>query len=642
MFDKLVDLLHKILYRLPELLLVAVALAIAVFAVLGRLMQYLDYAVIIFGSVIISSLFLMWIRKIKGDVEVREEWLFSFNQKRLTIIFVIFSCILLTANLLVDGRPFYLLILHGILYGIIIFQIFSKECKSTVILIELMVTTAFLLIPQMFGVAFYYGCGDVLPHTRWTYIISETGNISELLGDYFEYFTYHVLSSMLSQVGMVAENQAIYAVSISAYLIAVVFVYYLFKSITKTRYIPLVGVFLYITSNVLLFNFLKPAPRIMASVGFVILLYLIFRKFQVPIVSFILGALVSIYVILTHHAQTPVFLFVLVLLCAGSLLYQNRVFNGNKIIYLTYLTSVIIYFIYTYFNNIINIINKWVTPYLQSGEVQADSMVTADPDISFIFLQPIFQNIFIIFLGLLGLYLLVTNTPRNSQLITIIPFSIVAFLFVPTMIEAIPGMGGFSIYRWRMVLIILFALLMALGVSYLISTLAKRSRKYKKTGTMIVTGICIAIVITSPLLLNTMDNEIQYSDAFTPKEYFYFDSDIALFNYMSENIAYDSKIYSDREHRAYAYHSGTSSIYLPYYKFGYLIPEMFTERGATLNTDYLIYPKERFFRVGLWVTTGSDTRELVEATGDNAIVFNQNIYQYSSIYNNGDSINLHQ
>ena len=131
MFDKLVDLLHKILYRLPELLLVAVALAIAVFAVLGRLMQYLDYAVIIFGSVIISSLFLMWIRKIKGDVEVREEWLFSFNQKRLTIIFVIFSCILLTANLLVDGRPFYLLILHGILYGIIIFQIFfSRSIKS--------------------------------------------------------------------------------------------------------------------------------------------------------------------------------------------------------------------------------------------------------------------------------------------------------------------------------------------------------------------------------------------------------------------------------------------------------------------------------------------------------------------------------
>ena len=209
------------------------------------------------------------------------------------------------------------------------------------------------------------------------------------------------------------------------------------------------------------------------------------------------------------------------------------------------------------------------------------------------------------------------------------------------MIEAIPGMSGFSIYRWRMVLIILFALLMALGVSYLISTLAKRSRKYKKIGTLIVTGICIAIVITSPLLLNTLDNEIQYSDAFTPKEYFYFDSDIALFNYMSENIAYDSKIYTDREHKSYAYHSEASSIYLPYYKFGYLMPKMFTEPGTTLNTDYLIYPKERFFRVGLWVTTGPESRELVEATETNVNVFNQNIYHYSAIYNNGDSINLH-
>ena len=281
-----------------------------------------------------------------------------------------------------------------------------------------------------------------------------------------------------------------------------------------------------------------------------------------------------------------------------------------------------------------------VTPYLQSGEVEVDFLVTANPDISLIFLQPVFQNVFVIFLGLLGLYLLVTNTPHNSQLITIIPFSIVAFLFVPTMIEAIPGMSGLSIYRWRMVLIILFALLMALGITYLISTLAKRSSNYKKMGTWIATGICTVIVITSPLLLNTMDQEIQYSDAFTPKEYFYFDSDIALFNYMSKNIASDSKIYSDREHTKWAYHGGSSSIYFSYYQFRYSMMEMFTEPESTLNTDYLIYPKERFYRVGLWISTGPKTRELVEATDANVNVLNQNIYSYSSVYNNGESINL--
>lgn len=641
MFERVVDLLHRILYRMPEMLLVGTGIVSCILFVTNRLSAHLDSVCVVLGSVVLASLYLIWVRKRTVENNISEQYLFSFNQKRLTTIFFICALILLTTNLLVNGRPFWLLILHGLLYGIIIFQLFSKGGKTNIILVELMITTAFLLIPQMFGVAFYYGCGDILVHTQWTYLISETGNISELLGTYSSYFTYHVLSSIISQTGLIPINYAIYTISIVAFIISIIYVYHIFFEITSSRQISLTGLFIYITSNILLLNFLKPAPRIMATMGFIILLYLIFKKFKSSFCLGILGIIIAIYVTLTHHAQSPVFIFVLLLLCLGSLIYHKKLFIGNKIIYIIYAISIVSYFIYTYLYRIIDIVDRFVTPYLLSGERQADSMVIADPEISMIFLKPEFQNFFTVFIGLIGLYVLIVNTKRDSKLITLLPLSLVAMVIMSGIADVLPGATGLGTYRWKMVFIIVFALIMALGISYIVSTMGKNKAKHKKIGTFIVMVLCLSIVITSPLLLNSMDNEIQYSGIFEPNEYFYFDSDIALFNYMSENIALDSKIYSDREHTKWAYHSGTSSIYLPYYQFKYSMVNMFTEPESQLNTDYLIYPKERFYRVGLWLLTGSDSRELIKASDETINILSQNVYSYSSVYNNGDSINFY-
>lgn len=207
------------------------------------------------------------------------------------------------------------------------------------------------------------------------------------------------------------------------------------------------------------------------------------------------------------------------------------------------------------------------------------------------------------------------------------------------MLNLIPGMSGLGIYRWRMVLIIFFALLMALGAAYFITTMANRHPNKKRLGTAVMLVVCICIAVTSPVLLNSWDNDVQYTDAFTPKEYFYVDSDLSLFNYMSENIESGSTIYSDREHTKYSYHDSTSSIYYPYYSFSYQMMPMFEEIGAEINTQYLIFPEAKYQRTGIWILIGPESRALVTESKETTDIFNTNTYRYSTIYNNGDTMN---
>lgn len=375
MFTRIIDFLDKFLVCFPYILIIASTIVFIYSFFSGLLNRYFTEVVIILGSAFIASIFLIYTRKNQGDDNILCSHLFSFQQKRLTVIFLITASLLLIANLQANGRPFYLLILLGSLYIIIILQIFSNGCKPGIVLLELVAATAFLIVPQFFSPAFYYGCGDVLPHTKWVNLIIETGSISELLGEYSSYFTYHVLSAMLGQTGNIADNTAVYAVSAVAFMTSVLFVFYLFKGMSKNTWISLLGAFLYITANVLLLNFLKPAPRIMASVAFVILLYLIFKRWNTVTIPSILGGIVSVYLVLTHHAQAPVFLFVLGLLCMGNILYQNRLFVGNKIVYILYLVSLIAYFIYTYLAFILSWVEHHVISYIESWSVQEISMV---------------------------------------------------------------------------------------------------------------------------------------------------------------------------------------------------------------------------------------------------------------------------
>lgn len=643
--DSIIDNVHKLLSYIPHILIVTSVIALLFILFIGRY-DYLGFGGMIFGACIFTSLLLIYGNTKKLSNHLISDNFFSFSQNILIKLYIIAACALFVWNLI--GNPDLIqLILLGILYFIIILQIFSKKCGINIIIIEMIVTTLLLIVPQLFTPAFYYGCGDILVHTQWTYLISETGHIGSFLGDYSNFFTYHIFSSMSSQITNIAENDAIYLVSIGASVISLIFIYYVARCLTKSPRASIIAVFFYITLHPLLKNMLQPAPRLMATVAFFILLYILLKKWDKMFSPLILGGIIALYLILTHHAQTPIFLLVIVLLCMGSLIYYRKVFIGNKSVLYFYIFTVISYFVYTYFAQIFGFYLIRVAVRVENADIISSEIAGILHEVTFIKILSYVPQVILIIFTLIGLYLMIKRLPNNTKYIVLLPLILIFFFFMPEGVaDIIPITGQLNMYRWRMVFLPFFAIVMGMGVLAFINIVSATQDNLKKLGTIIVIVLCSILVITSPLLIYSYDNQLQYSsDQFTPNEYFFVDSDIALFTYIGTTIALDSTIYTDREHTKYSYLSKTPSIYLPYYKFSYAIESLFLNSDSSIHSQYLIYPEAKYNRAGIWVLTANNEydeikRILMKKSAEHTNNFTKNSYSYYQVYDNGDSINF--
>lgn len=640
--NKALQHIHYILSYFPYILLCFAIFLYLILWILQRV-DLIIYASTILLPSILASIILI-INKKRQTPCSDIAWNLDVSQKTLFKMYGLCLCIMIIW-LALGNRGLLQLLLMLIMYGIIIIQMCSKTPRSKIILIELMIITSALVLPQLFLPAYYYGDTDLLDHLHWASAIIESGNLLpyDVAYTYYAYPLYHVLIAITTIFTNFASNLSLYLVSTIPIICTIPLVYLLTRIFTKSDRVAIFASFFYALMPILLRNLITPAPRVMATAGFILILYLLFRDWgkSNAIIPYILIIIVTLYITLIHHAQLPLFYAAVFMLCIGSFLYHKKFFIGHLGGLITFLIITITYQIYNYLTKIVHLVRFNLLDSIQSGELgEVSTQTYATGSINLHTLLTLIASSVMIIFVVIGLYMLLTRVPSQKKIMILLPFSIILFVFyVPGIAEVSSTLiDSLQLLRFRLVMAPIFAIIMAVGCVYLYNILYRHSsRKIICRG--IIICLCLLLVISSVFFGYSRDNEIFYNDIFEPKEFYYNTSDLSILLYIGNYVESESSFYAPRGYLNYYPSNSVFEKYgQAYYESEIGILPVFT----TLNTDtkdimYLIFPYQKYERIGL-ILTGADQKHYqIPADPEITAIFKNNMYSHNIIFENGNS-----
>ena len=274
-------------------------------------------------------------------------------------------------------------------------------------------------------------------------------------------------------------------------------------------------------------------------------------------------------------------------------------------------------------------IEKSLSTAMGGGEVVSNSAHLFDVSYYTVLTTGISSSILLV-LVFAGLYTLLVNLRGSKKILTIIPLVLITFvLFIPGVVDIFPIFeDAFQIYRFRYLLTIFFSIIMGVGCVVFYNLFSKSTKSWK-LGVVLVIALCLGLVITSPILGYSRDNEVFYQYDFLDQYEEYFDDgDMAAFSFADDYVI--NTVYSDREH--YSYISRLNLI--PGGSSHHMI-EMFTEYGYhNQNLKTILYPYAKANRDDIRFWNGMSTTEGVSTeVGTNPPeIFEENIYNYNKVY----------
>ncbi|WP_042699472.1 hypothetical protein [Methanocorpusculum bavaricum] len=642
--QSLLLILHSILRFIPHILLVSSIFIYIVFGILGRSDVMIKASPVLIPLIITSLLLIIW----KKPFQLCDEskWVLNLSQKTLLKLFLI-ALSLQIIWLVIGNGGLLQLILLLVIYCIIILQMLSDKFSSWVIITELIIATSLLILPQLLVSGYYYGDTDLLAHANLASAITFSSHLlpADIAGQYTAFFLYHVLISVSSLFTSLAVNVSLYIVSTIPVICTIPVVYLLARIFTKSERASVFAAFFYSLTPMYLSALLIPAPRVMATAAFFIILYLLFRNWGAhKFAPLILAVCITLYMTMVHHAQLPLFFVVMAFLCFGSFLYFRKIIAGNYGVLIIFISIPTLYLIYNYLTNIVSIIEIRLLDQIDSGTVS--SVIISEVGVVDLHsLLILISSSVLVILILMGLYMLLTRISFRNRMMILAPLILVIFIFfVPGVIDIFPTVTqAFQLYRFRLILIAPFAIIMGFGCITLLNFIAEHTSRTKIV-TSVVAVLCIILVISSAFLGYSRDNEIFYEiDGLTPIENYFEESDVALFQNIALFIPSGTLIHTNREYpRYYFSNAGIQKYGQSYYRFNSMLPT-FTERDPEISSmHYVLFPKSRYDRIGLKIynTKGAfveSTYEKITASPETTALFENNMRYYKLFYDNGDS-----
>lgn len=672
-----------LLKYLPHLAILASLLVYAYLLFIG------NYDYVVKGSVILLPLILTSVFLIVKNKSLScSDANFPYHKISCNTLGKIYFIIFFAAVIwmLLGNRGIVHLILIFVLYCITLTQLFSKKPDSKLIVLEVILTTAILIIPKLFWPAYFYADTDLISHLYWASIITDTGYVTSAFGAYEFYCLYHILTAVTHAVTNLTANWSLYLISTVAVLASVPFVYLTAKYFTKSQRAALFSTFLYALLPMILQALSSPAPRVMATMAFFIIIYLLFALFRrYPIQTTILVCIAALYMSLVHHAQLLFILAVSAGLIFGAIIFYRKGLLKRAGAIIPSLGFICLSLLIGYGNSVISIIkNRFfkqvesvdlsesfkpvdstkptetitpnvtlpdtptppatdvpvivdpVTPTIPSTEIidAADEVINAGSSGLFdgfywAFTTGLASAIMIILI-FAGLYTLIMKLEHPKKISVILPLVLVTFaFFIPGVMDIFPIMtGAFQIYRFRYLLTFFFAIIMGVGCIVLLNSVSQKDRAWK-VGKILTVALCMGLVVSGPILGYSKDNEVFYQYDFLPQAEEYFDEgDLAAFSFAERYVT--DTVYSDREHGSYISRTkvvrGGGSLKLL---------EMFTERGYyNENVETVLYPFAKAERSDIRFWSGKSTTEnTYEHIGDYPKeIFEENIFKYNKIY----------
>ena len=647
--DILLGYFHRICRYLPQIMIILSILVIIIAWFTGGV-SFISKAAIILVPLIVASLICLLT---KTNNIASDDLIFSLNipQQRLYFLFGIVASLLLIWIELGNNDLIELLLL-SILYLLIVLQLFSRNPKPAVILMEIMLTTAILTLPQMLVPAYYQaGGGDVFFHAYYASGIANYGFIlpADVMRQYTTFNLYHIFLAVVSIITLLEVNVSLYIFTTVSFICAIPFIYLIARIFLKSSRACLFASLFYAITPIIMYYYIVPTPRIMGTIAFIIILYLLLRNWNhMKIVPFLLVVIVSSYMALVHHMQQPIFYVVVAFLCLGSLLYFKTIFIGNKLLLLTTCGISFVYIVYNYLATILSSLDYRLFGQIESNAITSFNLnlVSSEFEISTI-LAGLSSSIMVLFI-FVALYFITTKPGTFSKILIFLPFLYILFvLFVPGVAEVFPSLTqAMQLQRFRLVWAALFALAMGLGCIILFNMLTSIT-KNKLIVLSVIIILCMAFVISSPILGYSKDNEIFYNnDVLSAREFYISETDVAAYDILISTLDSGTKVYTSHEWLGY---TGTINLqkYLgvPYVETSHNMADVFTNATNRMSeNEYILFNEGRYKRLNLEVLPVSNDythvqREyvLIEPTEENTNAFNRYTYYDKLIYVNGNN-----
>ena len=639
--EKILYSIHKLCRYIPHLaLFISISAIVIIYILFGWTL--LSYALVILIPLILVSLLLIFNPEVltnrellNNDVKVT----IPLSQSSFIKLYFIVFIIAYTYVLITNSRDLFFIITICVLYLIILLQLFSKNFnRDNIYLIELLLTTSLLVFTRLFCYEYYYGGSDIIYHASLASVLLEPGgqSIISTLDTPYEYFTlYHLGSAIVALVANQAIHYSIYIALVPGVIIASVFIYYISGYFSKSKTIMALSAFSFAVFPMILDSSTYVTPRVMSTIGFVIVLYaLISIQKSVNTIYYIIVLIATLYITMVHHMQLPILYLMMFLFWAVFWIYFGKPVKECIIgIFIFYLIP-LIYWIYTYSSIGIDIMYRKIlisfsesnTEYVRFGGDYGSVDILS-------YMGPYLSSSVMVILIMCGIYYILSPINLKQKLVTLGVITLVMFpFFIPGVFDIsyiLESMLGLA--RFRIAMAVFFALIMGVGGVVLINSLNKYLKNIKLSVVLLVV-VYMIFVILSPICYVSSDSSVFDDTPLTSHRYFETE-DINTKDFIMQFIPDDTTVYSDS----------------PFSRFFELLPsklvsfnmyELFFEDVPNSEYTNILFPEKRYYAyAGLRIASinKGDPDTIVKANSDTHDTFMSNTKYHSIIYDIGPS-----
>ena len=305
-----------------------------IFCVYIDRMSYLVNGSIIAIPAIIACAVFILIKKKDPDLSGKAA-VFRYSLLVSPAFFLLYST-LAVLTLLVTEIDFELgLFPVLILYTTIFIQILSWRLRPATVLLEIMLTLAITIYSYTLRPALYFGTTDILSHSYMATVTYLSGHVIPAdLGTYTYFPLYHIFVAQSSQMLGMDLQTSLFVTTGLIFASTVLFLYYLVNSIFRNEQIALLAVLLYAMNADVIFYGTYMVTRIMAYVGFLVLLYLLYtmtspkadteHAIARPVARKIPAVIMTVFILLTHQISMPMIIILIGLLFILEWVVQER------------------------------------------------------------------------------------------------------------------------------------------------------------------------------------------------------------------------------------------------------------------------------------------------------------------------------
>lgn len=584
------NIINKFAVSLPHLIVSIILICFLFAGIMGRL----DLAIrglVVAVPAAISAKILCSIYKTEITLE-NINISCGLNQKQLIYVFFIVYFSSLIIFFISSSRTWLYLIVISLLYFIILLQVFSKDFNSNFILLQIALCMLNLIYSVTLKYPLYFGGTDILPHlfmSQVTYVSGHT--IPKALDiNYANFPLFHILMSETSYIMDLDMKTSYFLISAPIFTLSCLFVYLLFLNINRDVKLSLLTTILYSTQSVVVYYGMYAITRVVAFVGFLMILYIVSKK-RTNTVFASIGIFFALFTILVHQVSSPQILIVISLLYVSEkfIAYctnlKEKYWNSTYIILFTVLFLAYWFYLAYSFTDMV-LMTRFDS--IANDPIQLKGSII--PGNQWAFLYTNINTSIFLFFAIIGIGVALWKSDKNYS--AVFAFASLLFfpLYLPNPLQMLwQTMNLFRFDRFILLVSPFMAFSMALGISLLYSFLKIKQIKLSSIYLLIV--ILIMVFIVQSLIVN--NPEVDSND---DRRYFTYE-ELTGFKYVLNYVPNDSNLYSDyltKRYFCYTKFNESDDLSLPYYN-----AQTIKSIHTISHNGYFILKNRAFFERGL-------------------------------------------